>query len=256
MASSSAGGDDVADLARARQVISHGALDEGVRLLQHLAPRSPEASHLFATCLLHGIGVADPQPCRALQILRRVARDDYVPALVSAALLLGDMFYITGVRNPGKPDDDLAISYFERVLMLEPDNAEALCALGLVHLHGRGRYNPDAAKGADLFELAIKRGSNEAKCWLGKLFLLSDVPGWPNDIDQARYGLELLENAAEAGVSDAHLILAENLRSGSNAVPKMSNDERLIKSEEHELQAALLGSPQGYLNLAEALSYV
>jgi TPR repeat protein len=249
-------------LDNARELLSSGQLRSGVSILQDLAPRDPEAGVLFAVCLRHGIGVDKPQPARGIQILLRLAADDYVPAIVEAALQLRCIYHLTGVRDATIPPDEAhSMRLLDRALELEPLNPAALTARGLACLHGRG-CSEDVDAAVQCFEAADVQGFVEAKTWLGRAHMGEEM------IPHLRErGLAMLKCAAQSNCSFAHLFLAEHFRlkagiddeaTPHTPVPSMQKAQSSRKrcklaslADKHELLAASLGAPQGLLNLAE-----
>jgi TPR repeat protein len=197
------GVEDALRLSEARQLLSRGELEAGVKVLQALAPVNPEASVLFSVCLRHGIGVSAPQPTRGLHILLLLAAAEYVPAMVEAALQLRSLFHISGVHDEviSPPDDARSLRLLNRALELEPYHSTALNARAIAYLYGRGCPR-DVKAAIECFNTAATLGFVEAKTWLGKIYVgQAYYVGKAKAIDSVEKGVALLESAAKSNCS-------------------------------------------------------
>lgn len=91
-------------------------------------------------------------------------------------------------------------------------NVEAKAALGYLYLTGKGT-KIDESKGLELLHEAAKEGSQKAAYNLAQ-FLINKDPG------QSKVAVELMSKAAQAGMTEAQLVLAEWYYFGKAGIPQ------------------------------------
>lgn len=244
----------------AQHTLSTGDPAAAYSQFQALAPAVPEARLVLVSLLRRGIG-CPPQPGRAWRVLETLLDLDWAPPMVQAALWLRDTKKIDSVFDRSiVKDDSRSVQLLERVLVLEPDNADALCALGVAKREGKGCEATDAneRQGLELLSRAVTLGH------IGATFRMADLMikyGFEHkDQVSLEQGYSLAKWVADKGHAHANLRLGEVCRDNSNMnMVKKLRDPRLQDewlrrkaADEYELRAGVLGAPKGYHKLAEA----
>ncbi len=173
-----------------------------------------------------------------------LARAYLAPALVAPQLSDSQRAYAFALRAFSFDQQAMPVSALRdlnRALEFDPNNSDALAALGQMHFTGRGAAQ-NAAVGVAFFEEAAIQYQVTAMAYLGYALLLGE--GIPPDLESARIWLS---RAVEAGSGFAALHLAASYR------VKHAGDAANTDLAEHFYRRGIeLGQPDALV----ALSYM
>ncbi|OJF91669.1 tetratricopeptide repeat protein [Pararhizobium antarcticum] len=182
---------------------------QGFSILQEMVTgKVPGAVNALAAAYIEGRVVAQDVH-RAVQVLETAMNQGDIDAV----LMLADL-YLEGTEVPSDPDK--ALTYYRKVLSIEPENASV--NLRLAQIFGDGIGVPaDKAKAVPYYQIASAAGSRAAQRELGLVYMWG--AGVPSDPDRAH---QLLLEAASQGFDRAwhDLSLLNSAGIGSDIDPQ------------------------------------